>query len=94
MDTIARSLTPAQQLTLAVQTKSPSRLAQSFAAHVGQFYDRSAFDALARRTRDLYAADSPERALAFQSRLNRRLYDRFHDPVAWNVAPPASDTTT
>ena len=47
-----------------------------------------------RRTRDLYAADCPERASAFQARLNRRLYDRYHDPVAWDVAPPSADTTS
>lgn len=86
---VSEALTPTQKLELAVQVKSPARLAQVFAACSGQFYDRSDFDALARRARDLYAAEDPERALLFRARLDRRLYDRYRDPVAWDVASPA-----
>lgn len=79
---------PARQLQLAVQAKSPTRLAQTFAAFVGQFYDREAFDALARQVSDLYDA---ERASTFRSQLDRRLCDRYRAPVAWEVAPQAAD---
>ena len=79
---------PARQLEFAVQVKSPAQLAQTFAAFVGQFYDREAFDALARQVSDLYDA---ERASTFRSQLDRRLYDRYHAPVAWEVAPQPVD---
>lgn len=77
-------LSPARQLELAVQAKSPTRLAQTFAAFVGQFYDREAFDALARQVSELYDA---ERAGTFRTQLDRRLCDRYHAPVAWDVSP-------
>ena len=82
------TLAPARQLEFAVRAKTPSQLAQTFAAYVGQFYDRDAFDALARQVRDLYDA---ERAGTFRSQLDRRLCDRYHAPVAWEVAPLAAD---
>lgn len=81
------NVSTAQRLELAVQTKSPTRLAQTFAAFVGQFYERSAFDALARQVNDLYAAEHADQAYAFRARLDRRLYDRYHAPVVWEVAP-------
>lgn len=83
---ILETLTLAEQLELAVLTKSPTYLARVFASHAGQFYDRSDFDALARQARDLYAADSVERATLFRARLDRRLHDRYHTAVTWNVA--------
>ena len=81
-------LSPARQLELAVQAKSPTQLARTFAAFVGQFYDREAFDALARQVNDLYDAD---RASTFRSQLDRRLCDRYHAPVTWVVAPRRMD---
>lgn len=87
MPTLSDTLSPSRRLDLAVRTKSPERLAQTFAAHVGQFYDRGAFDAMAREVRALYTADSPERAECFRARLDRRLCDRYHAPVAWDVTP-------
>ena len=77
-------LSPARQRELAVQAKSPTGLAQTFAAFVGQFYDRAAFDSLARQVSELYDA---ERARAFRAQLDRRLRDRYHAPVAWDVSP-------
>jgi hypothetical protein len=62
-------------------------MARTFAAHAGVIYDREAFDALARRVRELYAARSGEAARAFRRRLDRRLYDRYHEPVVWDVEP-------
>ena len=70
---------------MAVRIKGPAQLARSFAAQVGQFYDRTEFDALARRTSDLYAVRNPEDASRFRSRLDRRLYDRYHAPVVWQL---------
>ena len=83
-------LSPVQQLELAVLARSPLRLADIFAAFVGQFYDRSDFDRLARQVSDLYHADGAEQADRFRGRLNRRLHDRYHDPVAWDVTPARS----
>jgi hypothetical protein len=80
------SLPRAQQLELAVLTRNPAGLAQTFAAYVGQFYDRTDFDALAREVHDLYLAASAEDARAFRLRLDRRLCDRYHAPVAWDTA--------
>jgi hypothetical protein len=88
MARIYESLAPARQLELAVQTKSPIQLARTFAAFVGQFYDREAFDALARQVSDLY---DRERAGAFRSQLDRRLCDRYHAPVSWDIAPTGAD---
>ena len=80
-------LSPAQQLELAVLARSPFRLADTFASFVGQFYDRSDFDRLARQVSDLYDAEGAEQADHFRTRLDRRLHDRYHDPVAWEVTP-------
>ena len=91
MPELHETLSPAERLELAVRTKSPVRLAETFAAYVGQFYDRSDFDALARRVHDLYASADRERAGCFRARLDRRLHDRYHAPVAWDVAPARSD---
>ena len=80
-------LSPAQQLELAVLARSPFRLADTFASFVGQFYDRSDFDRLARQVSDLYGAEGAEQADHFRSRLDRRLHDRYHEAVAWEVTP-------
>ena len=48
MPTLYEALPLERQLQLAVRTNSPARLAQAFAAHAGQFYDRAGFDRLAR----------------------------------------------
>lgn len=74
-------------LEVAVLTTGPAGMARTFAAHAGVIYDREAFDALARHVRDLYAAQGGGAAGAFCRRLDRRLYDRYHDPVAWDAAP-------
>lgn len=91
MATLLASLTPEQQLELAVRVKSPARLAQMFATYVGQFPDRADFDALARQTHELYAAQSHDHAYAFRTRLDRRLYDRYHEPIVWEVGSAATD---
>lgn len=83
MPTLAELLPQDQRLALAVSAKSPVTLAQTFAAHVGQFYDRTAFDALARQVADLYADDNAEHADRFRRQLDRRLSDSYRAPVAW-----------
>ena len=85
MSTIYDATPPALRLAVAVRTKGPAQLARTFAAQVGQFYDRTEFDAMARRTSDLYAIRNPEDASRFRSRLDRRLYDRYHAPVLWQL---------
>jgi hypothetical protein len=70
---------------LATRLVSPAVLARTFALELGQFYDRREFDALARRVRQLYATGDPEHGGTFRTRLDRRLHDRYHQPVAWNV---------
>jgi hypothetical protein len=85
MSTIYDAAPPAQRLAVAVRIKGPAQLARAFAAQVGQFYDRTEFDALARRTSDLYAVRNPDDAGRFRSRLDRRLYDRYHAPVPWQL---------
>ncbi len=87
MATLHDLLTIEQRLTLATRAQRPERLADLFAAFAGQFYaaERVTFDALARRTRGCYAATSPDRTEAFGRRLNGRLRDRHHAPVAWEV---------
>lgn len=77
-----------QQLTLAVRLTSPAQLAQRFAAFVGQFYDRPAFDALARQACDGY---DPERAGTFRAHLDRRLTDRYHEPVVWDLTETSAE---
>ena len=89
MPTLYETLPLEQQLELAVRTRSPAQLAQAFAAFAGQFYDRSAFDDLARRASDLYADEGAERASEFRARLDRRLCDRYREPVAWDVGSTA-----
>lgn len=76
-----------QQLALAVRARRPAELARFFAAHAGQFYDRAAFDALAREIRDLYAQESDDHADHFRRRLDRQLRDRHHAPVGWDPVP-------
>ena len=83
MAKLYEALPPTRQLEVAVFTTSPAGLARTFAAYVGQFYDRSAFDALARRVSELYAARSPAVAQAFRAGLDRRLRERDRMPVTW-----------
>ena len=85
MQRLSDSLTPTLHLELAIHTKGPSFLARVFADHAGQFYNRSDFDALARQVSDLYASRDAEDACSFRSRLNHRLYDRYHAPVIWET---------
>lgn len=73
------------RLELAVQSKSPAYLARTFATFAGQFYDREAFDQLARQVYGLYDRDQAEQ---FRTELDGKLYDRYHQPVAWDVARP------
>ncbi|MCC6178375.1 MAG: hypothetical protein IT305_23975 [Chloroflexi bacterium] len=84
-------LSPEARLALAVRTQSPYQLALAFAAHAGQFYDRTSFDHLARQVSDLYARRDGGNASEFRRRLDRRLCDRYHQPVAWDVAPSDRD---
>src|SRR5690349_895154 len=42
-----------------------------------------------RRVSDLYATRRAADADAFRARLDRRLYDRYHAPVVWDVEPAA-----
>ena len=93
MATISDALSPESRLKLAVHTKSPYQLAQTFAAHAGQFYDRTSFDDLARQVSDLYATRDDGCASEFRRRLDRRLCDRFHEPVAWDIAPSGHGST-
>ena len=93
MPSLSESLPTERRLELAVRTRTPSQLALAFASFAGQFYDRSAFDALARRASELYA-DDRERATEFRARLDRRLCDRYREPVAWEIAPAPEDGAT
>lgn len=86
MPTFYEAISRESRLELAVRTKSPARLAQTFAAYAGQFYDRNSFDDLARRVSDLYADEDGVQASEFRQRLNRRLCDRYHEPVIWEAA--------
>jgi hypothetical protein len=88
MAKLCETQSPALQLRLAAQTRSPFRLAQTFAAFVGQFYDRESFDTLARQVSGMYDADH---ASTFRAQLDRRLHDRYHTPVAWEVTPQIAD---
>ena len=85
MPRLSDTLPLASRLQLALQLHTPSRLAQTFAVFSGQFYDRGAFDALARQLSDLYDLESPERASAFRAQLDRRLCERDRGPVVWDV---------
>ena len=84
------TLWPTKQLQHAVRIESPARLAPTFAAFVGQFYGRSAFDRLTREVHDLYAAQGEGQAYVFRRRLDQRLHDRYHETVAWDIAPQRS----
>ena len=81
-------LTIAEELSLAVRAYAPTHVARHFAAHVGQFYRRGDFDALAREASALYATRDGEEAHLFRLRLDRRLRDRHHAPVRWDVTTP------
>lgn len=85
MTRIYETLPSEGRLRMALRVMTPTRLAQTFAAFAGQFYDRSAFDTLAREIGHLYDIESAEDASLFRSQLDRRLCDRFHMPVAWDV---------
>lgn len=76
---------------VAVQATPPASLARTFAAYVGQFYDRHEFDALARQVHGLYCLDDPQQARCFRERLDHRLYDHYHFPVTWDVTNGDSD---
>lgn len=76
-----------RQLALAVRARRPAELARLFAAHAGQFYDRAAFDDLAREVHALYAQESDDNADHFRRRLDRQLRDHHHAPVGWDVGP-------
>jgi len=91
MTTLREMTLSTTQLALAVQTKSPYYLAQTFAGFVGQFYDRLSFDAMAREVEDLYRIQRPEQAGDFRMQLDHRLHDRYHAPVAWDIAPVSKD---
>lgn len=93
MTTLHDLLPLEQQLALATRAQRPERLADLFAAFVGQFSaaERPMFDTLARQTRACYAATNPDRAATFGRRLNRRLRDRHHAPVAWEVGHDRRD---
>ena len=82
------SLTIAEQLALAVLAHPPSHVARHFAAHVGQFYRRGDFDALARQANALYETRSDTDAWHFRARLDQRLADRHRAPVRWNLTIP------
>lgn len=85
MARIDETLSPIARLQLALRVMTPTRLAQTFAAFAGQFYDRSDFDRLARQVSQLYDLESVEHARVFRSQLDRRLCDRYQDPVAWHI---------
>lgn len=88
MKKVFETLSPDQRLEAAVQVKTPYQLARSLATFVGQFYDREDFDALARQVSGLYDVNGADR---FRTQLNRRLYDRFHAPVAWETTSDAPE---
>jgi hypothetical protein len=91
MTRISETLPLVGRLQMARRVMSPTRLAQTFAAFVGQFYDRSAFDSLARQVSDIYDLENAEQALIFRSQLDRRLYDRYHACVTWEVSTQPED---
>jgi hypothetical protein len=93
MPVIYEILAPESRLALAVRTRSPNQLAQTFASYAGQFYDRSSFDDLARRVSDLYADENGLQASEFRLRLDRRLRDRHREPVTWEIDGPGSGST-
>ena len=90
MQHLIDSLPTRARWELAVQANLPASLAQTFAASVGTFYDRQDFDALARQVSDLYDQSAPDCAERFRDRLDRRLHDRYHAPVTWNLQPASA----
>lgn len=76
-----------QHLRRAIERHGPARLAQTFAAYAGQFYDREPFDLLAREVHALYAVASVHQAATFRSRLDARLDERARERVAWDAPP-------
>ncbi len=91
MPRFSEALPSTQRLALAVAVNPPASLARTFASYAGQFYDREPFDALARQVSDLYATRDADEASYFRARLDRRLCDRYHAPVAWEVTPASAD---
>lgn len=89
MPDLYEALPRERQLALAVRARHPAELARLFAAHAGQFYDRAAFDDLAREVHALYAQESDDYAHRFRSRLDRQLRDRHHAPIGWDLAADA-----
>ncbi len=88
MAQLYETVPPARQWRLAVLARTPAQLARAFAAFVGQFANRSEFDALAREVSHLYDIEGSSR---FRRQLDRRLSDRYHQPVAWDVTPDSRD---
>lgn len=88
MTKLVDALSLEEQLALVARLTSPARLAQTFAAFVGQFYDRPAFDAFARQASDCY---DPARARTFRAHLDRRLADRHHETVVWELYEAAGE---
>ena len=76
------------RLELALRAQSPARLARTFAQFAGQFYCRNEFDTLARQVSALYDLQHPEQAGFFRSQLDRRLCERDHQPVRWDIDLP------
>jgi hypothetical protein len=86
MPRLSEVLSRQQRLALAVTTRTPTQVARTFARYEGQFYDRAAFDHLARETRAAYAATDAHAAAAFRDRLDQRLAERDRQPVSWDGA--------
>lgn len=63
--------------------RSPGALAVHFAAHVRRFYDRDAFDALARHAAARLTRYSARNGHTFVDTLNRRLAARGERPIRW-----------
>jgi hypothetical protein len=80
-----------RQLALAVRAHPPARLAETFAAFAGQFYNRADFDLLAREVQALYATSNDGAATTFQTRLDARLEQRTHARVRWEVGAVATE---
>jgi hypothetical protein len=55
-------------LALAVRAHPPLRLAETFASYAGQFYDRTAFDLLARVSPNAYGGRFGHRMLPTSTR--------------------------
>jgi len=90
MPTLANCVSTQVRWELAIRTIPPAHLARTFAAELGQFYDRREFDALARRVHDLYATSDREQGGTFRARLDRRLHDRACVPIVWDVSQAPS----